>query len=80
MEREIEELKAGKPIPETEAHVGVVKEYGMSDYILEKQSGCIEPLKEYFPKEWSRIVALAYCRLRFQSPMQRVLGGYRKIN
>ena len=36
----------------------------------------MDKLKEIFPQEWSRIVSLAYCRLRFQSPMRRVAGDF----
>lgn len=74
MEREIEELKSGKPAEITEPRVGEVKEYGLSEYILKEQKPCLDKLKEYFPQDWSRIVSLAYCRLRFQSPMRRVAG------
>ena len=76
MEREIEELKADKPADIREPRIGEVKEYGLSDYILQQQKPCVERLKEVFPQEWSRIVSLAYCRLRFQSPMRRVSGDF----
>lgn len=76
MEREIEELKSGKPVEIAEPKVGEVKEYGLSQYILSEEDGCIKALKRCFPAEWERIVALAYCRLRHQSPMRRVLGDF----
>ncbi|MDE5658126.1 MAG: transposase, partial [Muribaculaceae bacterium] len=76
MEREIEELKSGKPVEVKEPRVGEVKEYGLSEYILKEQKPCIDKLKEAFPEDWSRIVSLAYCRLRFQSPMRRVAGDF----
>lgn len=76
MEREIEELKSGKPAEVTEPRIGEVKEYGLSDYILQEQKPCIDRLKTIFPEAWSRIVSLAYCRLRFQSPMRRVAGDF----
>lgn len=76
MEREIEELKSGRPADVPEPRIGEVKEFGLSDYILSEQKQSIDRLKEVFPQEWSRIVALAYCRLRFQSPMRRVLGDF----
>ena len=76
MEREIEELKSGKPIDAVEPKVGEVKELGLSQYILTQEKECIETLKECFPTEWQRIVALAYCRLRHQSPMRRVSGDF----
>ena len=76
MEREIEELKKGVRGDVREPRIGEVKEYGLSDYILQEQKPCIDRLKEVFPQEWSRIVSLAYCRLRFQSPMRRVAGDF----
>lgn len=76
MERELEELrKGGEPVVE-EPKVGEVKECGLSSYILTEQADCISRLKEIFPHDWTRIVALAYCRLRFQSPMRRVMGDF----
>lgn len=76
MEREIENLKAGKepdtPVPE----IGQVKECGLSQYILESQKETVAALKEAFPQDWSRLIALAYCRLRFQSPMRRVMSDF----
>lgn len=75
MEREIEEFKLGKPAEISVPQIGEVKEYGLSEYILKKQKPCIDRLKEIFPEDWSRIVSLAYYRLRLQSPMRRVSGG-----
>ena len=76
MEREIEELKSGKPADVKEPRVGEVKEYGLSEYIMKVQKPCLDKLREIFPQDWSRIVSLAYCRLRFQAPMRRVSGDF----
>ncbi|MDE7413319.1 MAG: transposase [Muribaculaceae bacterium] len=76
MEREIEELKSGNPANTREPRIGEVKEYGLSDYILQEQKPCIDRLKEVFPEDWSRILSLAYCWLRFQSSMRRVAGDF----
>lgn len=76
MEREIAELKEGKSAVIAEPKIGEVKEFGLSDYILTEQSDCIDRLKQVFPEDWSRIIALVYCRLRFQSPMRRVAGDF----
>lgn len=76
MEREIEELKSGKPVKIGEPRVGEVREYGLSEYILQEQKPCLDRLRKIFPEDWSRIVSLAYCRLRFQSPMRRVAGDF----
>ena len=58
------------------AKVGAVKEYGFSRYILDCQSECVGVLKRLFPREWQRIVALVYCRLRHQSPLRYVQGDF----
>ena len=76
MEREIEELSLRKEAAVPEPRIGVVREYGLSDYILKGQKACIDRLKDFFPEDWQRIVSLAYCRLRFQSPMRRVSGDF----
>ena len=76
MEREIAELKECKPASVPDPKIGEVKEFGLSDYILTVQGGCIDRLKRLFPQDWPRIIALAYCRLRFQSPMRRVAGDF----
>ena len=76
MEREIEELKSGKPAETAEPRIGEVKEYGLSSYIMKEQQPCIDRLKTVFPEDWSRIVSLAYCRLRYQSPMRRAAGDF----
>jgi len=77
MEREIEELKSGKPVKNEAPRIGEVKEYGLSEYILKEQKPCLDRLKgKNSPEDWSRIVSLAYCRLRFQSPMRRVAGDF----
>ena len=76
MEREIEALKAGRPAEIPEPKIGEVKELGLSEYVMKGQKPCIERLRATFPEEWSRIVSLAYCRLRFQSPMRRVAGDF----
>lgn len=76
MEREIAELKEGKSAVIAEPKIGEVKEFGLSDYILTEQSDCIDRLKQVFHEDWSRIIALVYCRLRFQSPMRRVAGDF----
>lgn len=76
MEREIEELKSGKPAVIPEPRVGDVREYGLSEYILKEQKPCIDRLMGMFPEDWQRIVSLAYYRLRFQLPMRRVSGDF----
>ena len=76
MEREIEELSLRREAAVPEPRIGVVREYWLSDYILKEQKACIDRLKDFFPEDWQRIVSLAYCRLRFRSPMRRVSGDF----
>lgn len=76
MERELESLKDGEACHAPAPKVGEVKEYALSHYILTRQEGCIGSLKEFFPGEWRRILALAYCRLAHQSPMRRVQADF----
>lgn len=77
LERQLAEaLSVGADTAAPPAKVGVVKEYGFSRYILECQSECLESLKRHFPTDWQRIVALAYCRLRHQSPLRYVHGDF----
>ena len=76
-EREIEELKASKgEVKPKECRIGEVKELGLSRFILEEQKDTLDELKKLFPMEWTRIAALAYCRLRHQSPLRRVSSDF----
>ncbi len=58
------------PIPEPK--VGQVKEYGLSTFISLHCNTLIENLKLTMPRMWNRIVAMAYCRLRNQSPLRYI--------
>lgn len=74
-ERELEQAREEAKRPEAVLHVqdavvGESKELGLSRFV----SGClpdyIGKLREVFPDDWERIMALAYCRLREQSPLK----------
>lgn len=58
------------PIPEPT--VGQVKEYGLSAFISTHCSELTENLKQTLPRMWNRILAMAYCRLRSQSPLKYI--------
>ena len=80
-ERELEQAleQAKKPdavatVPD--AVVGESKELGLSHFITVCLSDYVEKLKESFPQDWMRIVALAYCRLREQSPMKAMASVF----
>ena len=66
MEREIEELKSGRPIDAAEPKVGEVKDLGLSQYILTQEKECIETLKECFLTEWQHIAAITGKHQGFQ--------------
>lgn len=53
-----------------------VKEYGMSDLIQRITGNYIELLKNYFPKQWQTILALAYGRLLYQSALKNMAFHY----
>lgn len=76
LERELEELRSGKSAAAPAPRVGSTCECGLSVYLLDSQAESLGALKEAFPLEWERIAALAYCRLRDQSPMRRVLADF----
>lgn len=56
--------------------VGQVREYGLSAFISNECSELISNLKATMPKMWNRILALAYCRLRYQSPLKNVQNDF----
>lgn len=65
------EAESGKIfIPEPK--LGQVKEYGLSAFISSNCQELIRNLRETLPKEWNRILAMGYCRLRNQSPIKYI--------
>lgn len=52
--------------------VGQVQEYGLSAFITNCCGEPIDNLKKAFPSYWNRILAMGYCRLRSQSPLQYI--------
>ncbi len=76
LEQEMELLKKGATPAVAGPEIGQVKEYGLSWLIDNKMSLITEKIKKDFPKDYRRIMALAYCRLRYQSPMRDVLSDF----
>lgn len=76
MEQEMESLREGRTPPMPAPEIGQVKEYGLSWLISNKMSTVTERLKKDFPDDWRRILSLAYCRLRYQSPMRDVQSDF----
>ncbi len=74
---EIENLKldsevSGGKIPFPEPKLGQVKEYGLSSFISAQCGELMDKLKATLPTSWNRIMAMAYCRLRNQSPLKYI--------
>ncbi len=55
-----------------EPKVGQVKEYGLSTFITQHCGELVENLRQTMPGMWNRVVAMAYCRLRYQSPLKYI--------
>ncbi len=59
-----------------EPRLGEVKEYGLSTFVSTHCEELTANLKFALPTAWNRVLAMAYCRLRNQSP----LNTYRMIS
>lgn len=59
-----------------EPKLGEVKEYGLSAFISTQCAELMDNLKAAFPDAWNRIVAMAYCRLRNQSPLKYIQDDF----
>lgn len=69
------EAAAGK-IKESEPKLGEVKEYGLSTFISTHCTELTANLKSALPTAWNRILAMAYCRLRNQSPLKYIQDDF----
>lgn len=76
MEQEMERLRKGEKPALPSPGIGQVKEYGLSWLISNKMGKITGRLREYFPNDYNRIIALAYSRLRYQSPMRDVQSDF----
>lgn len=56
--------------------LGEVKEYGLSAFIAEHCGELVQNLKQTLPRSWNRILAMAYCRIRNQSPIKHIQEDY----
>lgn len=65
------EAGSGK-ISVPEPKLGQVKEYGLSSFITTQCDELTDSLKATLPTVWNRIMAMAYCRLRSQSPLKYI--------
>jgi len=55
-----------------------VKEYGLSSFIENNLKEYTDLLKKHFPEHWKFIIASAYARLAFQSPLKNYQYHYSK--
>ncbi|MDR0295025.1 MAG: transposase, partial [Prevotellaceae bacterium] len=53
-----------------------VKEYGITSAIEHLFTDTVSSLKEYFPDSWQQLLALAYGRLVYQSPLKNMSFHY----
>ncbi|MBD5358373.1 MAG: transposase [Bacteroides sp.] len=65
------EVASGK-ITVPEPKLGQVREYGLSSFITAQCAELMDNLKLTLPTVWNRIMAMAYCRLRNQSPLKYI--------
>ena len=70
--RKLDEEAARGKISVPEPRLGQVNEYGLSTFITTQCVELIDNLKAALPAAWSRIMAMAYCRLRNQSPLKYI--------
>lgn len=74
-EKAEEEASADKiRIPEPK--LGEVREYGLSTFVSTHCTELTANLKSTFPTSWNRILAMAYCRLRNQSPLKYIRDDF----
>ncbi|MBQ7690870.1 MAG: hypothetical protein IJT30_06760 [Muribaculaceae bacterium] len=82
LERELEQARQGAPAASVAApvKVGATKELGLSRFISGKFGAYVDRLRRCFPRDWHRLVALAYCRRAFQSPLKRMAADFGDMN
>lgn len=59
-----------------EPRLGEVKEYGLSTFISTHCTELTANLKSALPTAWNRVLAMAYCRLRNQSPLKYIQDDF----
>ncbi len=70
-----EETKKGQ-VAVASPKLGEIKEYGLSEFISTQCTELENNLKSAFPGSWNRIMAMAYCRLRNQSPLKYIQDDF----
>lgn len=70
-----EEAVSGK-ITVEKPRLGQVNEYGLSAFVSRHCGELTENLKAALPTAWNRVLAMAYCRLRNQSPLKCIQDDF----
>lgn len=70
--QKLDEATSCGKISAPEPKLGQVNEYGLSSFITTQCSELSDNLKAALPTAWNRIMAMAYCRLRNQSPLKYI--------
>lgn len=73
---QVEKEAAADKITVDSPKVGEVREYGLSMFISTRCKVLAENLKAALPTAWNRIMAMAYCRLRNQSPLKYIEADF----
>ena len=66
------EMAAKGEVKVEEAKLGQVAEYGLSAFISTHCEELQRNLRKAMPSSWNRVLAMAYCRLRNQSPLKYI--------
>ena len=72
----VEKEAVANKIAFPEPKIGEVKEYGLSTFISTHCTELAANLKSSLPTAWNRILAMAYCRLRNQSPLKYIQDDF----
>lgn len=72
----VEKEAVANKIAVPEPKIGEVKEYGLSTFISTHCTELAANLKSSLPTAWNRILAMAYCRLRNQSPLKYIQDDF----
>ena len=73
---EIGKRAAAGNVPTPSPRVGEVREYGLSAFVTGQCGELMTNLKQTLPASWNRIMAMAYCRLRSQSPVKYIQDDF----
>lgn len=74
--QKLDEEAARGEISVPEPKLGQANEYGLSTFITTQCVELIDNLKATLPTAWNRIMAMAYCRLRNQSPLKYIQDDF----